>query len=256
MSTRCYFSNIRQRILHRAENAQKEIIIATPHFTSKEIFSTLLARTEAGTTTRIILQGDSINALLPWEQLIEKGGKVLVVKSDSFSQSGESLFIFDRKIAVAGNYTLTNLAEYGTLHSVVEFKEPSILKQYLGRTRQILELGVEFDRKLLVGNDQLSDKEDAITALENELEEELYRTLTMVKVNNLPLSADEIMHDIDTFGAVGTLRRHVMKDEDEVFQVLVEHGFVNRTFESMVAQDKYHHLFAGEVIKKAKARVS
>lgn len=256
MSASVFFSNLRKRVVERIDRSTKEIIICTPYFTSKEIYSIMLNKAAAGVRARIILRASAINTTLPLGQLAKAGVILRLIKEDSFSHSGESFFLIDRKQLLTGNYQLTDQSEYAGFHSIVEMDSENVIKQYLARFRQVLDTSVQFEQKLLVGENDIKQREEKAAHVEQALEEELYRTLTMFKVNNLPIQSDDIMQDIDIFGAVGTLRRHIMRDDDELFTPLVEHGFVNRTFESMVAMDTYNPLFAPEVIKKAKNRVS
>lgn len=255
-----HFSNIRQRLQTNIENSKDNIFIAVAWFTSQDLFGQLIEKIDNGCNVEIIISDHIENKRLPFNKLIQKGAKVYILPSKSGKFLHDKFAIFDNLKVVAGSYNWTYSAEFYNHEFVVQSEDPTLLKQFIGRFKNLKTIVQQYDKLKLSSSDNLTaeTKEEEFIKIEKELHDELIEGVDLSIKAGAKVSKDTILNQIYSYGAIGAANRLVKEGTVKLHSGLIKLYHINRldlSIEHIIQKEKYKFLFSEDILKKAKERL-
>ncbi|MBA4411425.1 MAG: hypothetical protein C0397_18645 [Odoribacter sp.] len=260
METRASFKNISETIQSEILNCKESILIAVAWFTNKELLGLLTDKVKCGLDVKIIISDDIVNKRIDPEEFIKAGGKFTVISSIENKFLHDKFAIFDSKTVISGSYNWTYFAEYKNFESIIISKEVNIIKQFLIRFKQLLEISVtladyRFDRFSDLGADKA---EKQFFDLEKELKEELLFVWKESGKIDKKLQNLFILDFIENYGAIGACKKLMNTGVERIQNGFIKMWEINRmdlTFESVIINVKYKYLFDEKTINIATERL-
>lgn len=131
MSATAHFQSIKPAILAELKQAKSRIQIAVAWFTDQDLFAALMAQLQQKVSVSLLIRNDYVNnrnESLPWQQLIDAGGKLY------FSPAAQALHhkfcLIDDQILLSGSYNWTYMAEQRNQENCVFSTESSLIRQF------------------------------------------------------------------------------------------------------------------------------
>lgn len=260
METKASFKNISETIQSEILNCKESILIAVAWFTNKELLGLLIDKVKSGLDVKIIISDDIVNKRLNTSEYIKVGGKLTVISSIGNKFLHDKFAIFDRKTVISGSYNWTYFAEYKNFESIILSKEENLIKQFLIRFRQLLEISLPLsDFQHDIYTDIGADKaEKQFVDLERELKEDLLFVWREAGLIDKKLQNHFILDFIENYGAIGACKKLMNTGVERIQNGFIKMWEIKRmdlTFESVIINEKYKYLFDDKTIKIATERL-
>jgi tetratricopeptide (TPR) repeat protein len=120
MTPEVHFSNIREVIKKKLEEASSSVRIAVAWFTDKELFDILILKSKKGIQVELILNDDHINSgsEINFEYLFANGGKVYHPK-DYNNLMHNKFCVIDNNLVLNGSFNWTNKANHNNENLII-----------------------------------------------------------------------------------------------------------------------------------------
>lgn len=254
--TQIHFKDIRSKIIEQISSSREEILICVAWFTSKEIFGKLLDKAESGCKIKIIISDHFENKRLKFKQLQNKDCTVNILTTSSGKFLHDKFAVFDRKKIMIGSYNWTNSAEFYNHENIIISDDETLVKQLIGRYNFLEKIVTTYEiQKLsnIIVTDSES-KEEEFENLENQLLEELLRSVDQSSNAGAKINKTIITDMLYRYGAIGTIKRLMKEGSDNIQSGLMKMFEIDRldiSFENIILKQKYKVLFNEEIISNA-----
>ncbi|MFH7001606.1 MULTISPECIES: phospholipase D-like domain-containing protein [Flavobacterium] len=251
-----HFKDIRNKIIEQIGSSKEEILICVAWFTSKEILGKLIDKAESGCKIKIIISDHFENKRLSFKEIQNKNGLINILSANSGRFLHDKFAVFDKKKVLFGSYNWTNSAEFFNHENIIISDDETLLKQFLGRFKHLETIAVNYEIQKLsnITSIDSESKEEEFEKIENELLNELLRSLDESLKAGAKINKTTITDMLFRYGAIGTARK-LMKDGAENIQSgllkMYEIERLDLTFENIILKPRYRVLFNDETINKA-----
>jgi hypothetical protein len=255
------FTDIAKKIRHSIDQSKETIFISVAWFTNNDLLGSLIDKLEEGLKLEIIISDHFENQRLNFEKCIEKGATVHILPTKSGKFLHDKFALFDNSKLIAGSYNWTYSAEFFNHEFIIQSEDSRLIKQFNIRFENLKKIVTDYDKQKLISSDNLHSniKEDEFTRLENELHDELLKSIELSILTGAHIDKNLILGLIYRYGAIGTANKLINEGTEKLHSGLLKLYEVNRldlTIESIILKSNYRILFSNDILVKAQQRLN